>query len=184
MTIAGGAIDRSSDGAPIQAYSQTFNYDPTNQLAVASTSPAAGSTVTVPFTSLTVVFNEAYEASSISTSNLQLSQGTVTGFTLVNPTTVAYALSGLTTPGTMSVSIAAGAIDDTNGGGIASFSESFTLVTGLIEGQPNGSLVYESEFGGIISTAGGSKQFSLNIAAGQVFSVTLDPSTDGGTQHS
>ncbi len=181
MTIVSGTIDRANDGAPIQGYSQTFNYDPTDQLAVSSTSPTAGAIVTVPFASLTIVFNEAYSASSISTSNLQLSEGTVTGFTLVNGTTVMYSLSGLTNAGTMSVSIASGAIKDTGGGGIAPFSESFTLVTGLLQGTPIGSLVYEAEFGGVISTGGGSESYTLNIAAGEVFSATVDPTTSSGT---
>ena len=98
-------------------YSGTFNDDTLAQIAVVSTTPASGSSVVLPMTSLTVQFNEDYAPSSISTSNLTLSEGTVTGFTFVNSTTVTYSLEGLTTPGTLTVSIAAGAIDDSNGGG-------------------------------------------------------------------
>lgn len=177
MTIAAGAIDRSADDAGIQAYSQTFNYDPTSQLQVVSTTPAAGSTVSVPMTSLTVVFNEAYLSSSINDGNLMLNEGNVTGFTLVNSTTVTYSLNGLTSASSLSVSIKANAISDTNGGGNAAFAESFTLVTGLIEGLPAGSLVYEAEDGGDIATGGSSQSFSFNFAAGQIITAVVDPSS-------
>jgi subtilase family serine protease len=173
MTIAAGAIHRAADGAAIQAYSQTFNYDPTSQLSVVSTSPSEGSQAVVPFTSLTVNFNEAYAQSSINTSNLHLSQGTVTGFTFTSSTSVTYTLSGLTSAGTLNVSIAAGAITDTGGGGISAFSTSYTLTTGLVEGRPAGSLVYEAEDGGSITTGGQSVTYSYNFAAGQTITAIL-----------
>ena len=52
---------------------------------------------------------------SVSTSNLSLSQGAVTAATLVGPNTVRYTLSGLTTEGTLTINLAAGALTDTFG---------------------------------------------------------------------
>lgn len=180
MTITAGTIDRSADGSPIQAFSGTFNYDPMAQITVASTTPAAGSTVLLPMTSLTVQFNEAYRSSSIGTSNLSLSQGTVTGYTLVNSTTVTYSLSGLTSAGSLTVKIAAGAILDADGGAGAAFSASYLLSTGFTAELPVGSLAYESETGGDIASQGATDVYSVNIAAGQTITVIVDPTNTNG----
>jgi hypothetical protein len=177
MTMAAGAIERETDDSPLTAFSGTFTDDSLSQIAVVSTTPAAGSSVVIPMTSLTVQFNEAYAASSISKSNLTLSEGTVTGFTLVNSTTVTYSLSGLTTTGTLTVNIAAGAITDTNGGAGAAFTGTYILTTGLVGGLPVGSLVYEASTGGSITTAGTSQSYTLSVAAGQTITAIVDPGT-------
>ncbi len=181
MTIAAGAIVSASDGTPLTAFTGTFNDDALPQIAVDSTTPASGSSVVLPMTSLTVQFNEDYAASSISTSNLTLSEGTVTGFTLVNSTTVTYSLSGLTTAGTLTVTIAAGAIDDTNGGGGSAFTATYILTTGLLSQIPAGSLVYEATAGGTIATGGSSQSYTLDVAAGQTITAVVDPVVLGGT---
>jgi hypothetical protein len=175
MTIAAGAIVSASDGTALTAFSGTFNDDALPQIAVVSTTPPSGSSVVLPMTSLTVQFNEAYSAGSISTSNLTLSQGTVTGFTLVNSTTVTYSLSGLTTAGTLTVTIAAGAIDDTNGGGGTAFTGTYILTTGLLSQIPAGSLVYQATAGGTIATGGASQSYTLDVAAGQTITAVVDP---------
>ena len=150
------------------------------QIAVVSTSPAATSSVAVPMTSLTVEFNEAYAASSISTSNLTLSEGSVTGFTLINPTTVTYSLSGLTSPGTLTVSIAAGAITNTNGGAWAqlAFSANYTLASSGIAGLPGmAPLVYEASVAGTFARSSRIIQYTLNIAAGETITALVIPGT-------
>lgn len=51
--IAAGAILRQGDSQPLLAFSESFRYDQT-PLAVTSIAPAAGSTVALPMTTVTV----------------------------------------------------------------------------------------------------------------------------------
>ena len=111
MSIAAGVLTRQADGAPLAAFSATFRYDAL-PIAIDATTPVNGSIVTLPLTSLNVHFNEAFAAATIGTSNLTLSQGTVTGFTLVDSQTVQYTLSGVNSPGTLTINMAAGAVTD------------------------------------------------------------------------
>ena len=76
MSIAAGAISRQADNAPLAGFNATFRYDAV-PITVTATTPASGSTVVLPLTTLNVHFNEAYASSSVSTSNLLLSQGSL-----------------------------------------------------------------------------------------------------------
>ncbi|HEX3996961.1 MAG TPA: pre-peptidase C-terminal domain-containing protein [Pirellulales bacterium] len=187
MTIAAGGLDQASNNSPLVAFSGAFYEDPLAQLAVVSTTPASTSVVETqlaPLTSLTVDFNEAYATSSISKSNLTLSEGTVTGYTLVNSTTVTYSLSGLPSTSELTVSIAAGAVTDPDGGAIAAFTATYALSSAII-GSPGGSLVYETEMNGNITNHRGSTTtytYTAAIAAGQTITAVVVPGTLQGAQ--
>ena len=75
-------------------------------ITIDSTTPANGSSVALPLTSLTAHFNEAFDPTTINNSNLTLSQGSITGFTIVDPQTVTYNLTGVTTVGPLQISMA------------------------------------------------------------------------------
>ena len=64
------------DGQNAGGISGTFFYIKV-QLQVQTTSPAPGSVLNAPVTDLVIQFNKAFDPSSISTSDFQLSQGTV-----------------------------------------------------------------------------------------------------------
>ena len=95
MSIPAGAITWLSNGAPLTAYSASFRYD-VLPISVTSMTPASGSTVTLPLATVILHFNEAYDPSTISTSNLSLNQGSVSSYTLVDVQTVSYQLAGIT----------------------------------------------------------------------------------------
>jgi hypothetical protein len=127
ISIAAGDFTRAFDGAPNAAFNASFNYANT-QLQVTSTNPAAGSDISPPVTTLDINFNKAVNPATVNVNDLSLSQGTVTGFLLLNGnTTVAYTLSGVSSVGSLNVSMAAGAVDDTFGTPMAAFSESINL---------------------------------------------------------
>ncbi len=125
MSIVAGALTRAADANPLAAFSANFRYD-VLPIAIDSTTPTNGSIVQLPLSTLTVHFNEAYSPATISTSNLALSQGTVTGFTLVDPQTVKYALGGLVNSGTLSVGMAAGAVTDIYGNAGPAYSARYS----------------------------------------------------------
>ena len=128
MTIAAGAIERASDGSavdgfhrhvqrrPAAANRRRFDDAGVRLVGRGADDVADGRNSTRPM-----------PPAASAHSNLTLSEGTVTGFTLVNSTTVTYSLSGLTSSGTLTVTIAAGAITDTNGGGGAAFTATYIL---------------------------------------------------------
>src|SRR5262249_27177094 len=101
FNVSAGTVARLSDGDPEQAYASTFRYDAL-RMQVTSTVPANGSVATLPLTTIRVTVNEAYAPGSVGTSDLTLSVGSVTGFSLVNATTIDYQVSGITSEGTLS----------------------------------------------------------------------------------
>ena len=93
-----GILDSVNEVA-MTAFTGLFRYDP-HPIQVTSVTPAAGTVVALPLTTFDVTFSEPYASSSISTNNLSLSVGIVTGFTLVPATnSVDYTLSGITQEG-------------------------------------------------------------------------------------
>ena len=85
------------------------------RLAVVAANPTPGTTVELPFTTLTLHFSEAYDPATMSPLNLSLSQGTVTAATSVDATTIAYTIAGLSKEGPWTVTMHAGALTDTSG---------------------------------------------------------------------
>ncbi len=141
--------------------------------------PASGSTVTLPLTTVTLRFNEAYDPSSISTSNLSLNQGSVSSDTLVDAQTVSYQLAGITSAGTLTIAMASGAVTDAFGNPGPAFSGSLILnypampfPTPLASVLPAGSLIYQNSTSGAIA-AGSTDTYSLPVAAGQTLSILV-----------
>ena len=185
MAVGAGLIGQLSGGPANTAFSATFRFDAL-VIAIDSTTPANGSIAVAPLTSLTAHFNEPFDPATISDSNLTLSQGTVSGFTIVDPQTVTYNLTGVTTAGQLQISMAAGAVTDTFGNAGAAYIGSLLLVntptafpTPFLPVTPDGSLIYQNSTSGVI-TGGSVDAYSLPVAAGQTISVLVTPS--GGLQ--
>ncbi|HEV3416195.1 MAG TPA: S53 family peptidase, partial [Pirellulales bacterium] len=182
MSIAAGAITRQADGFPMAAFNTTFRYD-VLPIAVDSTTPANGTTVTLPLTTLSVHFNEAYASSSVSASNLSLSQGSVSGFTLVDAQTVTYNLSGINSAGTLTINLATGAVTDAFGNPGPAYSGSLILNKGpvafptpFVSVTPAGSLIYQNSTSGSIA-AGSTDTYTLQVATGQSLTILVTPSS-------
>ncbi|RLS21741.1 MAG: hypothetical protein DWH72_01790, partial [Planctomycetota bacterium] len=127
MAIAAGAIARSSDSQGITAWSGSFFFDPI-VTAVASVTPANGSTMSTPPTSITFVFNEPLLTSSIAASQLVLSMGSVTGVTIVNSTTVQFGVNLIGVEGAVNYSIPKNTLFDAFGSpNQVAITGSFTL---------------------------------------------------------
>lgn len=180
MSMAEGALARASDGAGLNAFSNTFRYD-VLPLAVASVVPATGATAQLPLAGLQVTFNEPVAAASVSIDDLTLNQGTVTGVSIAG-NTVTYALSGLLSEGTLSYSFKAGALTDVYGNPLVAYSGNATLDFGTvpIPGTPLavgpvGNHVYQTTAAGSIGFIGDSDSFTLTLLAGQVLTIAVDP---------
>jgi autotransporter-associated beta strand protein len=164
------------------------------QLLVASTNPPAGGVMTVgATTTLTVTFNEPIMPSSISTSSLVLSgiSGAAVGGVTVQPgnTAAQFTLTGITSEGTLTASIAAGAVLDQFGYPIQAFSGTYypnipisAFPVPLTAVNPLGSLVYQGSASAIIAPAGDTDSYTISLDAGQsltafvVPAATLQPS--------
>src|SRR5262249_26386320 len=137
MHVDAGAFARASDANPVAQFDATFRYDVT-LLQVTSTSPAFPGgvfTLPAPFT-YDVNFNEPVDPSSVQTTDLVLS-GIAGAFVsavtvLRGNTTVRFTLGGITAEGTLTASIAAGAITDAFGNPGAVFSASYTTDIGTV----------------------------------------------------
>jgi extracellular elastinolytic metalloproteinase len=184
ISIAGSAFTRASDGSNVSAYSSTFYYDPT-PLTVTSVTPSNGMTLSPPLTTIDVNLNQAIDPTSVQASDLSISRGTVTGFTLLNGnTTVRFAVSNLTTETALSVYVAAGAFLDAQGNPNAKFDGGTVTLdigtvafpTPLTRVGPAGSLVYGgSSVRGNIGAVGDTDSFTLTLDANQILQVSVLP---------
>ena len=114
MSLPAGSVKGAGDEIGNAAFSASFFYV-TTQLQVTATSPAVGSILTPPVTDLVVQFNEAFNPYTISTSDFQLSQGTVVSAVPLTSQSVDLTLSGITQDGTLTLTVPAGVILDQYG---------------------------------------------------------------------
>ena len=161
---------------------------------VSSTSPAAGSVVALPMTTLDVTFDNSIRALTVGTIDLSLSRGTVTAATLQSPKVVRFTISGLTsTEGTLTATIPAGAVSDVDGKLSSAFSASYVLDAALtqmpafVQRQPLGSLSFESNSpAAAINPSTDADEF-LFVAdplptSGQLISLIVTPTSDSSLQ--
>ena len=181
MDIAENAFNSASDGDGVAEFNGSFRYD-VLQLQVTSTSPANGSVVLLPFTTLDLNFNEAYDLASASPDDFVVNQGDVSSVSQVDADTLRLTLSGVVAEGTLTVDLTDGAMTDVYGNPGAAFSGSYTLDFGtfpyptpLLAKNPGGSLIYGGSQAGIIDPAGDSDTFSILVDPGQKITVTVDP---------
>jgi extracellular elastinolytic metalloproteinase len=183
IQIASGAFTRASDGSPVAAFSSTFYLDAT-PLLVTSISPTPGSAVSLPLTTIDVNLNQAINPASVQNSDLTISKGSVTGFTLLNGnTTVRFTVANLISETTMDVSVAAGAFLDAQSNPSALFAGGtydldygvFPFPTPLAAQNPLGSLAYEGAFSATIGFAGDTDSFTITLDAPQVLNVSVTP---------
>ncbi len=177
LSVAEVAMDQNQNGvageATADTYTTVFNYD-SNPLQVASTTPANGAVATLPVTSLTVNFNQAIDPSTVNVKNLTIGQGTVTAASVVNSTTVAYTLSGITSDATVSYSLAYGALNDAYGNPLLAYSGQFiadvataAFPTPLSAVNPLGSRIFTGAVTGFINPVGDTDSYTINLDAGQ-----------------
>ncbi|MDB5357482.1 MAG: hypothetical protein JWN24_3935, partial [Phycisphaerales bacterium] len=186
LSSSGTPMDQNQNGVagetPADDYIGTFRYDAL-PMQVISTSPANGSVVTLPFTTLDVQFSEPYDPATVKANNLTLSQGTVTGAQVLDATTVRYTLSGITTEGAFTVSLAAGALNDADGNPMLAYSETFTADLGVVPLPPTapklpaGSLVYDTSVSATLSPAGDVDSFTIAVDAGQTIAALIHPTS-------
>jgi streptogramin lyase len=183
VSVAAGAVKRLSDENPTLPFSDTFYYG--TQVQEVSTNPASGALLNLPG-DLIVNFSGAITASSVSTSNLVLNEGTVTSASLVpgHPTEVDYRIVGPQTADgtTLTVTMATGALVDTFGNPVLGFSTSYQAnvpvsaypipLTGI---QPLGSLIYDPSVSGTVGFVGDTDSFTIALNNGQTASVSVTP---------
>jgi murein DD-endopeptidase MepM/ murein hydrolase activator NlpD len=184
MVLAANTIT-GVDGATNTVYSSTFYYDAL-PLAVTSTTPAAGGTFTLPGSSYTyqVTFNEPIDPATVSTSNLTLSQGTVTAAAVqAGNQSVVYTITGLVTESTLTVTIPSGTlVDQYDNPVFTAFTGTYNLDVGtaplptsLTPVGPSGSQVYTSGTPGVINFAGDTEKFTLALDPTQTITVLVTP---------
>jgi hypothetical protein len=186
MSLPAGSVKGQGDEQGNAAFSASFYYTPV-QLQVTVTSPAVGSVLVAPITDLVVQFNKAFDPYSISTADFLLSQGTVVAAKPVTSQSVDLTLSGITQDGTVTLTIPAGAILDTNEVPGAAFTGTYIVQvnsqpfpTTFQSVPPPGSLIYDLTATGAINFAGDSDTYTLPLVAGQT--LTVDMSTDSTLQ--
>ncbi len=191
MAIAGGAMSRLSDGAPLSPFSASFRYDAV-LLQVTSTSPPTPNgvfTLPGPFT-YDVNFNEPVAPASVQTTDLTLggvAGAFVSGVTVLpGNTTARFTLSGISSEGTLTAGIAAGAITDAFGNPGAAFSGTYQVDIGtapyptpLTAVSPAGSLIYDPSTSGLVNFAGDTDTYTLAVDAGQTITVLVSPTSSG-----
>ncbi len=177
ISMIAGAVTRVDDNAGSAAFSSSFRYD-AQPMQVVSTSPANGSTIAPPLASIDVTFSEAVDPSSIAPADLTINQGTVLTAAAQNPTKIRYTLSGVSSEGTLTLALAAGALTDAFGNPSLAYSQIIVLDVStalfpalLTATSPLGSTAYGSSLQGQINSASDSDSFTILLDRGQSLSL-------------
>jgi methionine-rich copper-binding protein CopC len=179
ISVAADSVDRLSDETGNLAFSDTFYFD-TLRLAVTSVTPASGALFNTPG-DIVVTFNEPFDPSTVSTSNLTATAGvTVTAATIVDATTIDYTLSGGVDGAPFTVTMPDGALNDTDSNPGTGFSATYTAnvvvspyPTPLTAKSPPGSLIYDPSVSANIGSSDDSDSFTIDLNAGQTATVTV-----------
>lgn len=187
LAIAAGAFS-SAEGDPVSAFNALFRYDST-PLQVASTIPPSTDglfTLPGPF-AYDVIFNEPIDPASLQTSDLVLSGmggAFISGLTVLpGNTTARYTIGGVTNEGSITASIAAGAVVDQFGNpSLTDFTATYGIdigtaayVTPLEPKRPLGGLIYDPSVSGVINIVGDTDTFTLSIDPSQSITVVVEP---------
>ncbi|MEN6308293.1 MAG: Ig-like domain-containing protein, partial [Anaerohalosphaeraceae bacterium] len=151
-------------------------------MEVTSATPSDGSVVQLPFTTLTVTFNEPYDAASVDPNDLILSQGTVTEVVKdETANSITYTLDGILQEGILTVIILDDAVTDIYGNPILPYTSNFELDFDVVSlpatmqsSAPLGSLIYKGAVSGFVSQ-GDIDSFIMKMDPGQIFTVVVDP---------
>ncbi len=160
-----------------------FTITPSSGFNVTSASPASGTIVTAPFTTLDLTFAADVNPGSIGTDDLVLSKGTVTGANLQSTNVVRYTLSGLTAETAVNVTLPSGAVQNLSSTGNDAFAASYnvdvdtgSITTPLVATSAGGILSYTGLTTGTVNTTSDTDAFTLSLDADQSVSVQLLPS--------
>src|SRR5262245_56923802 len=126
-------LDQDGDGTPGEATQDTYTayvrYDAT-ALTVTGITPTNGASVAPGLTAIDVTYSEAVAAGAVDAGDPQLSQGTVTGATLLNTATARYTVTGLATEGTVQLNLKYGAVTDAFGFPVQFYGGNFVIDVG------------------------------------------------------
>lgn len=184
MSVPAGAFNRASDNGPVAAFNGSFRFDALPLAVVSTSPPTPGGLFSLPAPlTYDVNFNEPIAPGSVGTSDLTVSQGSVTGAIALDADTARYTISGISSEGTINITVKAGELTDPFGNpNPAAFAGSYEIdITSvpypapLDAKNPLGSLIYDPSVGGVVNFPGDVDEFTLNIDPGQVVSVLVDP---------
>ena len=180
-------LDQDTDGTAGEltddSYSASFRFDSVS-LQVTTTSPANGTLITLPFNTLRVNFNEPIDFASVSPTDLEVSQGTVTAVTQIDADTVEFTLAAGLLEGPLHVNFKPGSIRDPFGFPIEFFTATYNLDINtvpfpvpLTPVAPLGSLVYEGQVDGLINIPTDRDSFTINLEPGMRLTAVVTPAT-------
>ena len=190
MQVAAGSFTRAGDGQPVNDFTGTFLYDVSLLQVTSTIPPFPGGAFTLPSpVTYDLYLNDPVSPSSVTTTDLALTGipgSAVTGVTVLpGNTNIRFTLT-IPSEGTLTASIAAGAITDEFGNPGAAFSASYLVDTGtqpypipLAPKNPRGSLIYDPSVTGTIGTPGDIDGFTIPIDAGQTISVGVTATSAG-----
>lgn len=151
-----------------------------SSFSVSGITPAAASRVTAPLTQVDVAFSATVNAATVAPSDLQVSVGSVTAATLIDPTTVRFTIAGVTSETDLTLTIPANAISDTSGNGVNPYTTSYVVdidtaafPTPLTAVGVPGVMAFTGSQAGTIDIAADTDAFTVDLDAGQYVTVTL-----------
>ena len=180
MSIAAGAVLRA-DGVPLTAWSSSFLYDAI-PLAVTSGIPALSSVNSLPFATFDLLFNESIDPASLAASDFYVSQGQVTGVSLVAGNQVRLVVSGVSEEGFLDVVLLAGMLLDLFGNPNVGFTGGYSIDLGPLTNlgdwrslPPQGHSVWDRRTEGY-AHSGDTDAFLVDLHADQFYAALVQPS--------
>jgi uncharacterized delta-60 repeat protein len=129
--IIDGTITRQGDNSPLQSFAASFQVSPLGVSTAVATQAATPRTI-----SYVVTFNEPLQAGTVDPSDLSVSSGRVVGATQ-SGSQATYTIGYLPAGGTLSVTLAAGAVKDGSDNPNVAFSGSYPFDFSTSRGAPD-----------------------------------------------
>lgn len=184
MRMPSNAVARINDGSPLIEWNAAFRYDQL-RMRVDDTVPASGSAVTIPFTNLRIHLNEPFDPTSVGLDDLEVNQGNVSGFTIVDDQTIDFGLADIVNEGLFTYHIPSGGFLDGHGNPSVDYTGSNVLdilevefPTPLAMLKPAGSLVYDGTANAFISFPGDGDHFLIDLDEGQTLTALVYSDTN------
>ena len=178
------AMDQDLDGVvgevPGDQFTGFFRFDAVPLTVTSVTALGGGSTVNAGDDTIEVTFSEAVNPATLGTDDVQVSQGTVTGFTQVATNRVRYTLTGLA-EGPLYTTIKYGAVADAAGFPVVQKNTTLTSdisTVGFIPLTVLGTLGWQAYQGNMSATMNPSSDtddFTISLEAGGNVTILVEP---------
>ncbi|MBX7166445.1 MAG: S8 family serine peptidase [Pirellulales bacterium] len=181
IALVAGALTSGGGAQSTLALSANFRYD-SQPLTLVSSTPAAGASVNVGLSTVTLNFSEPLQPGSVEPTDFIISEGKVVAAQATGPSTIQLTLTGILTEGTLLIGSPPAALVDGFGNPSSSWSLPITIDVSETDADrfvhlgPEGGLIYASTTNdGLLQGGSDLDSYRVFLAAGETLAARVTP---------